>query len=249
MRTLVISAMTAVLGFGAANADDGALSISSKIRNPSAPLTSLHAEALIPIVSQMGLDYEGVTLPNGDKALLVSTATGSRFQITPMACGQDGRCKGMHLVSMFETDVDRRTVSAFNDRYAFVSAGLSKQDLAYLARYEIADFGLPRGNIAVSIDVFLETSRLFADHLEQATGKLKQAPDGSDLSANALNMESLMTSVSLRAGNRELYESHSHSSFVPHGHAISFEQTHDIVETYVRAEEVYPGRIVNHIGN
>lgn len=247
MKTLVVAAAALsglmVAGLGAAHAQDGALRTSSKIRNPSAPLTSLHAEALIPIVSQLGYDYEGVMLPGGEKALLVETGRGSRFQITPMACDPSGRCRGMHLVSMFETDVDRRTVMAFNDRYAFVSAGMSGDDLAYLARYEIADFGLPRGNIAVSIDVFLETASLFVEHLENASGDLKQAPQGGDLAANGLNMQGLMQSVSLHPGG------HSHSGVEPHPHAMSFEMTNDIVETYVRAEEIYPGRIVNHIGN
>ena len=228
---------------GAASAESDALRTSSKIRNPSAPLTSLHAEALIPVISQLGFEYEGVMLPGGEKALLVETATGSRFQITPMACDTTGRCRGMHMVAMFETKVDRRTVMAFNDRYAFVSAGMTGDNLAYLARYEIADFGLPRGNIAVSIDVFLETARLFVEHLEAATGKLKQAPAGSDLAANGLNMQGLMKSVSLHPGSDD------HADVEPHPHAMSFEATNQIVQTYVRAEEIYPGRIVNHIGN
>lgn len=243
MKTLTGAVFAVAWFFGAAVAEPGALSASSKIRNPSAPLTSLHAESLIPIVSQLGYSYEGVTLPGGEKALLVETGDGALFQITPMACDPSGRCRGMHLVSMFKADVERRTVMAFNDRYAFVSAGMSTDDTAYLSRYEIADFGLPRGNIAVSIEVFLETSRLFTEHLERAARDLKQAPRASDLAANGLNMRGLMNSVSLSA------DRHSSADFVPHPHALSFEETNAIVETFVRAEEYYPGRIVNHVGN
>ncbi|MEM1379998.1 MAG: YbjN domain-containing protein [Pseudomonadota bacterium] len=247
MKSLVLAAAAlagvAAAGMAPASAQAEALRTSTKIRNPSAPLTSLHAEALIPIVSQLGHKYEGVMLPGGEKALLVETDAGARFQITPMACDPSGRCRGMHMVSMFQTEVDRRTVMAFNDRYAFVSAGMSSDELAYLARYEIADYGLPRGNIAVSINVFLETANLFAEHLARATGDLKQAPQASDLAANGLNTQGLMKSVSLHSGG-DVPE-----SVAAHPHAMSFEVTNGIVETYVRAEQVYPGRIVNHIGN
>lgn len=236
----IFFAVAAMLVGSLAHADSDGSRTAAKIRNPSASLTSLHAEALIPILSQMGYQYEGATLPSGEKVLLVTTNTGMRFQITPMACDRSRRCRGMHLVTMFQTDVDRRTVMAFNDRYAFVSAGLSSDDTAYLARYEIADYGMPRGNVAVSIEVFLETASLFTDHLEAATGKLRQPPQAGDLAANGLNMGRLMQSVSIDASPRD---------FVPHPHALSFEETNDIVQTYVRAETIYPGKIVNHLGN
>lgn len=251
MRNALLLVVMSVLGLGVSATKASALGAASKIRNPSAPLTSLHAEALIPILSQMQLSYEGVTLPNGQKALLVEAPDGAQFQVTPMACDAGGRCRGMHLVAMFQTDVDRRTVMAFNDRYAFVSAGLSRENLAYLSRYEIADYGLPRGNIAVSIDVFLETSRLFTEHLTRPARQLVQAPEAGDLSANGLNLQSLMTSVGLHSqGN--VYDQPSRRVTVGshvHAHGLSFEATNDVVETFLRAEAYFPGRIVNHVGD
>ncbi|NNU15952.1 hypothetical protein HK107_06400 [Parvularcula sp. ZS-1/3] len=238
MRHLILAVAAMFVGLGSAAAQSNALGTSGKIRNPSQTLPSLHAEALIPVLKQMGLGYEGATLPGGEKAILVQTAEGVRFQITPMACDRSNRCRGMHLVTMFETEVDRRTVAAFNDRYAFISAGLSSDRLAYLARYEIADFGMPRGNVAVSIEVFLETAGLFAEHLQKAQPGLKKEPHGSDLSANGLNMSGLMRSVSTGFAPRVA---------MPHSHALSFEETTDIVETFVRAEKLYPGRIVNEL--
>lgn len=229
-----------VVQLGAASAQSNALGTTGQIRNPSAPLTSLHPEALIPVLAQMGLEYEGATLPSGERALLVTAASGTRFQITPMACDRARRCRGMHLVSMFDTQADPRTVAAFNDRYAFVSAGMGAGSVAYLARYEIADFGMPRGNVAVSIEVFLETADLFTEHLRNAATGLQQEPDGSDLSANGLNMGNLMQSVSLNSARREA---------VRHDHAVSFEATHDIVDTFIRAESIYPGRIINALEN
>jgi hypothetical protein len=233
---MIRSFVVLLAAWGSFAAAGTALGTSAKIRNPSAPLTSLHAEALVPIIAEMGLSYEGVTLPRGEKVLLVTARNGAKFQITPTACDGDGRCRGLHISSMFRTGADRRTVSAFNDRYAFVSAGMTEDKVAYLTRYEIADFGMPRGNLAVSVEVFIETAGLFAEHLETARRGLKAPPQASDLSANALNMRALAHSV--RADTQG-------ATIAPHGHARSFEETHGIVETFLRAEHLYPGRIVN----
>ena len=243
MRTLLLILVAAFLPMSAI-AQDEALRTSGKIRNPSAPLTSLHAEELIPILVQMGYQYEGATLPGGEKVLLATTEQGQRFQVAPTACDAEGRCRGIHLSSLFATSAERRTVSAFNDRYAFVSAGVSRDGMAYLSRYELADFGLPRGNLAVSIEVFLETAALFEEHLMASPEGLKQAPQANDLAANSLNTQGL-----LKALGQGLVTQTASSALpvVPHSHAISFEQTNDIVETFARAEALYPGRIVNRI--
>ncbi|MEE4208957.1 MAG: YbjN domain-containing protein [Parvularcula sp.] len=233
MTRSVLALLTICVGVAMAGP---ALGTSSKIRNPSAPLTSLHAEALIPIITQMELSYEGVTLPGGQKVLLVQAPDGAKFQVTPTACDQQGRCRGLHISSMFKTDADRRTVSAFNDRYAFVSAGMTEDKVAYLTRYEIADFGMPRGNLAVSLEVFIETAALFAEHLGSAERGLKGAPHASDLAATGLNMQTLMHSVR---------QDEMQNAVAPHGHALSFEETYDIVATFLRAETLYPGKIVN----
>lgn len=243
MRTLLLLVMTAMLPMSAF-AQDEALRTSGKIRNPSAPLTSLHAEELIPILVQLGLQYEGATLPGGEKVLLATAPSGQRFQVAPTACDAEGRCRGVHLSSLFYTSAERRTVSAFNDRYAFVSAGISRDGMAYLSRYELADFGLPRGNLGVSIEVFLETAELFAEHLADSPKGLKQPPQATDLAANGLNTQTRLKAL----GGSFLSNSiTSMGPVVPHSHAISFEQTNDIVETFARAEALYPGRIVNRI--
>ncbi|MCQ8185811.1 YbjN domain-containing protein [Parvularcula maris] len=239
VRYLLLAAAALLIGTGAQAEEKAASRTPAKIRNPSAPLASLNAEELVPILSQMDLDYEGVTLPRGDKALLVRSPEGHRFQITPLSCDKEGRCRGVHFVTLFETGADRRTVAAFNERYAFVSAGVSRDDIAYLTRYEIADYGMPAGNFATSIDVFLKTAELFAEHLSDSPRGLKQAPDGSDLAAHSLNRQGLARAipVAVKGGIAP-----------PHSHAVAFEETLDIVETYVRAEAVYPGRIVNELG-
>ncbi|MEM0928335.1 MAG: YbjN domain-containing protein [Pseudomonadota bacterium] len=239
MKNLVLAAGAALLMIGGAHAQADALGTSSGIRNPSAPLTSLHAEALIPVIQQMGLQLDGVTLPAGERVLLVTAKDGTQFQITPMACDDRGRCRGMHLVTLFQTDADHRTVAAFNYRYAYVSAGLSGDDVAYLSRYEVADFGMPRGNVAVTIGLFLETAALFGEQLAASTGELQKPPSADDLSANGLNMQSLWATAPQFADAPPVAPRHPH--------VISFEETARVVETFVRAEAIYPGRIMNPV--
>ncbi len=239
MKNLVLAALAAVVMVGEANAQANALGTSSGIRNPSAPLTSLHAEALIPVIQQMGLELDGVTLPAGERVLLVKAKDGTQFQITPMACDDRGRCRGMHLVTLFQTDVDHRAVAAFNYRYAFVSAGVSGDNVAYLSRYEVADYGMPRGNVAVTIRLFLETAAMFSEQLAAATGDLQKPPAADDLSANGLNMQSLWSTAPQFGDAAPIAPKHPH--------VISFEETARVVETFVRAEAIYPGRIVNPI--
>ncbi|MEO1657383.1 MAG: YbjN domain-containing protein [Pseudomonadota bacterium] len=239
MKNLVWAAWAAMLMIGEASAQANALGTSRGIRNPSAPLTSLHAEALIPVVQQMGLELDGVVLPAGERVLLVTAPDGMQFQITPMACDDRGRCRGMHLVTLFQTEVDHRTVAAFNYRYAFVSAGLNGDDVAYLSRYEVADFGMPRGNVAVTIRLFLETAALFSEHLAASTGELQKPPAADDLSANGLNMQSLWATAPQFGDEKPIAPKHPH--------VISFEETARVVDTFVRAEAIYPGRIMNPI--
>lgn len=236
MRHLIFAGVAAALYIGAVLPGAHALGTSTTIRNPSAPLMSLDAESLIPILAQMDLHYDGVTLPSGHKALLVSTDDGVKFQITPLACDEDGRCRGMHFVSLFQTDIDERTVSAFNFRYSFASAGISSENVAHLTRYELADFGMPKGNVAVSIGVFIDNAILLAEHLENGPGELAQAPHASDLAANGLNLQSLINTIPAEAMPQATR---------PQTHALSFEVASDIVDTYVRAEAIYPGLIVN----
>ncbi|MEO0699346.1 MAG: YbjN domain-containing protein [Pseudomonadota bacterium] len=239
MKNLVLAVLAAMLMIGEAVAQANALGTSRGIRNPSAPLTSLDAEALIPLIQQMGLAYDGVTFPSGERVLLVTAPNGTRFQITPMACDDRGRCRGMHIVTLFQTEVDERTVAAFNYRYAFVSAGLSGDNVAYLSRYEVADFGMPRGNVAVTIRLFLETAALFSEQLGAATGDLQKPPAANDLSANGLNMQSLWATATL-------FEEQP-APAPRHPHVISFEETARMIDTFVRAEAIYPGRIMNPI--
>jgi hypothetical protein len=233
----VLCAGIAVNGIAAAQSNALARN-DAPVKNPAQMLTSLHAEAIIPVVQELGIQYQGATLPNGQKIVLAQAPNGLKFQLTPTACDEAGtRCRGLHMLALFQTNAPDRTVSAFNYRYAFVSTGLDDTGVAYISRYEIADYGIPRGNVAVALANYLHMASVFDRHLYEATNTVQKNATDVDLAANGLNMQTILADHGLA---REV-------GLSPASHKVSFEALTDVVDTYVRADTLAPGRIVNSV--
>ena len=228
----------AALLSGTAAAQANSLAPTSPVKNPAATMTSLHAEAIIPVLTELGLSHQGATLPNGQKVVLAEAPNGLKFQITPTACDEAAqRCKGLNMLALFQTRAQERTVSAFNYRYAFVSTGLDESGVAYISRYDIADYGMPRGNLAVSIQTYLYMASLFDRHLYEATNTVSNEALGTDLAAHGLNMQTVMADAKLSDSLGLSFASHE----------VSFEQITDAVDVFVRADTLSPGRIINQV--
>ena len=238
LRNVVAAGALALTAIGSASAQSNDLGPKSPVKNPGAPLTSLHAEAVIPVLKEMGLAYQGATLPNGQKVILATAPNGLKFQITPTACDEAGsRCKGLNMLALFSTRAQERVVSAFNYRYAFVSTGLDDSGVAYISRYDIADYGMPRGNLAVSIQTYLSLASLFDRHLFEATNTVSLDASDGDLAAHGLNMQQVLADSALSDTLGLSFASHE----------VSFERLTDAVDTFLRADAVAPGRIVNEV--
>lgn len=229
----------AATGIGGAAAQSNSLSgPKAPVKNPGTTLNSLHAEAIIPVLAELGLSYKGATLPNGQKVVLAEAPNGLKFQITPTACVESGeRCKGVNMLALFQTRAQERVISSFNYRYAFVSAGLDDSGVAYISRYDIADYGMPKGNLAVSIQTYLYMASLFDRHLYEATNTVSLEADPADLSAHGLNLQQVMADATL---SRSLGLSTA-------SHEVSFEEITDAVATFVQADTMAPGRIINQV--
>lgn len=228
----------ALLTASGAAAQSNTLKDDAPVRNPSAPMISLHAEAVMPLLTELGIDHQGATLPGGQKVVLATAPNGLKFQITPTACDESGtRCKGVNMLALFNTRAQERTVSAFNYRYAFVSTGLDDSGVAYVSRYDIADYGVPRGNLAVSVQTFLYMASLFDRHLYEASNTVQKRPSDMDLAAHGLNMRQVMADVSL---------SQSLGLDVA-SHEVSFEEITRFVDSFVKADALAPGRLINEV--
>jgi hypothetical protein len=226
------------LAMGIAAAQSNSLAVEkAPISNPTEILESFDAVSILPILDEMGLKYQGAKLPDGQKIILAAAPNGLKFQLTPTACNDKGtKCRGLHMLALFKSNAPSRTVAAFNYRYAFVSTGLDDSGVAYVSRYDIADYGTPRGNLAISIANYLHMASTFDRHLYEATNTV-QAPTDSDLSANGLNMRGILANASLA----------QQVGLNPSSHEVSFEALTDVVDTFVKADGLAPGRIVNQV--
>ena len=216
----------------------GTASKAAPVSNPSQTLTSLHAEAIIPVLVELGIEHQGATLPNGQKVILATADNGLRFQVTPTACDETASlCKGVNFLALFNTRAQERVISSFNYRYAFVSTGLDQQQNAYISRYDIADYGMPKGNLAVSVKTFLYMASLFDRHLFEATNTVSLDASHGDMAEHGLNMQQVLADRSLADATGLSLASHR----------VSLETLPDVVDTFVRADALAPGRIVNEV--
>lgn len=238
-----VLALAGTLAMGTAAAQSNFINASVKsaegsVSNPEQLLPSLHAEAILPVLDELGLKYQGAKLPDGQKVILASAENGIKFQLTPTACDASGsKCRGLHMLALFDSKAQSRVVSAFNYRYAFVSTGIDDSGVAYISRYDIADYGMPRGNLAVSIANYLHMASTFDRHLYEATNTVRNDATDSDLAANGLNMRGVLANASLA----------EQVGFNPASHEVSFEQLSGVVDTFVKADGLAPGRIVNSV--
>ena len=143
------------------------------------------------------------------------------------------------MIAIFAGDADQRTVSAFNYKYPYTSAGIDNSGSAFISRYDIADFGTPRGNFARSLDVFLSQAAYLKDTLETSTVTVNRAAYTGDLAANSLNLQTFLDDEELaeRAGVNT------------NGHEVSLEQTAAFISVLFEASENTPEKILNDVAN
>jgi hypothetical protein len=169
-----------------------------EIPNPRGMVAYFDVESLQSILSDMNYVYDRELLQaqTGQPYLRVSANGKVVFMLIPTACkgANFSKCVGLNVVAIMSGDrFNYQTVTAFNQRYPFSTAGMARDGKnAYVSRYEIADYGIPRGNVAESIVNLL----ILADKLrdELATSKKTVSLEGyaDDLSAANLNSNSLM---------------------------------------------------------
>lgn len=210
----------------------------TSVSNPTGLISNFDAETILPLLGELGLSTQGATLPDGRKIILASAPNGLKFELTPTACNDENTgCSGLHTVALFKSNAPSRTVAAFNYRYAFVSTGVDDSGVAYVSRYDVADFGTPRGNLAVSIQNFLHMASVFDRHLYEATNTVEKDALDSDLAANGLNMQGILANASLA----------NQVGLSPASHRVSFEALSNVIDTFVQADGLAPGRIVNEV--
>jgi len=198
MKKVVEVALASALCVSGAMAQNSQLSnTNAPVINPTSMVSEFSAETVGPVLSELGVTWQANQADNGQPYIDANFAGVMNFRLIPAACTQSGfqRCIGLSMIAGFTGQANSQTVRAFNYRYAFASAGLDPSGDAYLSRYEISDYGMPRGNLATSVLVFVQQAALLADELASARQTVSLEGYADDLAASRLNLLRLLSEI------------------------------------------------------
>lgn len=151
------------------------------LSDPRQIVPSFDVQSLASIANETG--YQTAVMADDNGAAYVKiTAPEGVFYASPAACAS-GTCYGLDIYTFFGDDssVSLETLNQFNQR-SFTKA-LTIDHTVMLARYEIADYGIAKGNIAHNYTNFIALAQDFVDFLaggvNQVSAKI-ESPQASD---------------------------------------------------------------------
>lgn len=241
MARLSLIAAAGALALGLSSTAGALDDAEAPISKPDELMFDYDVETMIPMLQELGYPWEGRTAPGGAKVLLSEADNGIKFVLAPAACVRavDDGCYGVNMIAIFSGEADQRTVQAFNYKYPYTSAGVDNSGAAFISRYDIADFGTPRGNFARSLDVFLTQAAYFKDTLATSTVTVNRAAYASDMAANRLNLQQFENNPDMAA----------RAGVETNGHEVSLEKTAEFVSVLFQAGEQVPEKILNDVAN
>ncbi len=140
---------------------------SAQVNSPEQIASDFSLETLSGILTEMGFQYAQQSTPNNTTMLRVTGPSGLIFFIEPRACNS-GRCVGLSMNALYQRSnpYAYEEINAYNDRYVFMKSMRLNDGSALLSRYVTADFGIPRGNIAINITVFNNLASRFPEDVD-----------------------------------------------------------------------------------
>ena len=191
MTKFLSAAIGAVAAAGMAIS--GAMAQEVGVANPKSVLPNFDIQAIGPVLNELGVSWQSQGAQSGADFIAADVAGQVRFIMAPTACrgANNSDCVGLNMVAIYDGYANPQTVQAFNYRYAFASAGIDPSGSAYISRYEIADFGAQKGNLATSIQVFVNQVLMFGNELATAGRTVSLEGYADDLSASMLNRAGL----------------------------------------------------------
>jgi hypothetical protein len=185
MKTIsrVAAILAGASGFAAGAAE------AKQLSNPAATIANFDVASMAPLLTEMGVAWQKLTRDDGSRHILM-TVEGLNIDLAPVACrsANGTNCAGLQIVALFEGHANPQTLSAFDMKYAFTSSGaLSNAPIFYLSRYEIADYGVQRGNIEASLANFVYIAKRFRSEMAASGETVSKEGFADDMSASALN--------------------------------------------------------------
>lgn len=180
MKILVGAAVAAVVFASGASAQ--------VIANPSGVVRNFDIANLGPVLTEMGIQWEQRVGPE-NQPFIAADVNGYFVNIVPTACQGAGftQCLGVQTFSLNEAaNVNQQSINAFNLRYAFLSVGPVSNGF-YVSRYDIADYGIARGNVQSSLASFYSIAGIAAGELGGGGQTISSVGYAEDNSASHLN--------------------------------------------------------------
>ncbi len=160
------------------------------LSNPETVVRKFSVQTVGPVLNELNMPWQVKQLENG--AQYIHAASGSMQFILFFTVCQNSECDGMQAMTFFsQSGANSQTVQAFNSKYPFGTAGVDQEGTAYVSRYDIADYGIPRGNIASSITNFLGLAQMFVTELQNAHQTVSLDGYADDLASSSLNRKAL----------------------------------------------------------
>jgi hypothetical protein len=130
---------------------------------------SWDAARIVALATELGDTAEQDTDTDGGPPYVgVTTASGLKYIIEPTACDHSN-CAGFQLTAEFDTATTADQMNRFNLFRSFTKSYVDGSN-TFITRYEINDYGIPKGNVAADMTNFEAVAATFADYL--STGKL-----------------------------------------------------------------------------
>lgn len=138
------------------------------LENPNEIVNGYSATALTPILDALGRTYTIQTSDDGIQYLEVNSEQGLPYLMIPAACGDTGTCLGLKITATFSQGVPPGLIMLYDYNQDFVSAGLNPDTgETFVTRYELSQFGTPKGNIVSSLVNFETALTLFVLRIQQ----------------------------------------------------------------------------------
>jgi len=210
--------MKRVLAVAAAAAVVSASAMAQGISNPAGSVRNFDIANLGPVLTDLGVQWEQRSGPNG-QPFIVANVNGYFLNIVPTACqgANNTQCVGAQTFALNEAPaVSQQGINAFNLRYAFLAAGPLSNGY-YLSRYDIADYGIARGNVQSSVASFLSIAANANAELAGGGQTVSTIGYAEDLSASHLNEASAKAiglDVTVNAADAHLREIRATPEFV-----------------------------------
>ncbi len=149
------------------------------ISQPGVPILSFDVKNLSPILTEMKILWQERKSPDGQPFILANAQGDIVFILSPLSCSgpENTDCLGLQLVSVFDDIANENALNDFNTRYAFAHMNINASGNAYLSRYDIADYGIARGNVATIIQTFAGLSRIYQNSFATQTLSSNQTSD------------------------------------------------------------------------